>query len=387
MIKKLHLYLLKEFFGSFVLGVIVFSVLLILNLVFDIADFIISRGIGFLSVLQMFALSIPKFLTLAIPMSVVFGILLSYGKISADNEFTAMKSSGVSYTTLTMPIIIFVCIISCFLMFFNHFLAPAINSRYMTIFEEIMMQKPLVKFNEKSTINLGSYSLYADRVNNEGNVLYGVSAYVFTGKDNNIFNKGTALNVKRGAKSISPQNNQEKCRITAPLATLKVYSDGVQFTFYKGCLQNVDPSNMNEMTHVTFKTFVVFIPLADVIKKYALNPDSMQSHELLKIIKEYKKQKVSTIEYERELWIRWIFAFAPLALSLITLPIGIMIGKNGKAIGFVISLIIILIYYALFMLTLNLGEKEYIPLKIIVWTPNVVITALGIYLLRRMVKK
>jgi lipopolysaccharide export LptBFGC system permease protein LptF len=64
-----------------------------------------------------------------------------------------------------------------------------------------------------------------------------------------------------------------------------------------------------------------------------------------------------------------------------------MLGKGGKAISFGISLGVILIYYTLLIISLNLSGKEYLPPGIIMWLSNFVITTIGIYLFKKMVKR
>ena len=158
-IKKLHAYIIKEFFWSFLLGVLISSLLLILDVVFGLISTFLSKGVAFFLILKLFACYLPNILTVAIPMAVLFGILLAYGRLSSDNEITAMKSSGLDYKTLTIPVTICVCVVSFLLLLFNHFLAPTINARYKSLTEEIMTKRPLVKFNEKSITQIGEYHI------------------------------------------------------------------------------------------------------------------------------------------------------------------------------------------------------------------------------------
>jgi lipopolysaccharide export system permease protein len=113
----------------------------------------------------------------------------------------------------------------------------------------------------------------------------------------------------------------------------------------------------------------------------------MTSPKILKTIKSRKKQNISTIEYEYQFWLRWIFAFAPLAFVLVAIPIGIMSGKNGKAVGFGASLGIILIYYTLLILTTTLSANRYAPTGILIWTPNILVATTGVCLFIKMVRK
>ncbi|MDR3275233.1 MAG: LptF/LptG family permease [Endomicrobium sp.] len=377
MIKKLHLYIIKEFFGSFIFGLSVFSVLLLLDRVFALADLFLSKGVAFLLVLKLFVFLLPNILTRAIPMAVLFGVLISYGRLSEDNEIAAIKFSGVNYKTLSMPIIAFICIISSSLIFFNHFLSPSLNSDFRNLYERILAQRPLIKFNEKTITEIGGYRLYANKVSSGNNTLLGVGIYKFE-SDN--------TDKKSDKNDILLQNDDAAWRIAASSATVQVYQNGVQLILYNGYWQKASPSNINNIIHMTFRSYYFFIPLGNISKESFLTIREMSSPEILKTIKNYKKQNIPFIEYEKEFWFRWIFAVAPVSFVIIALPIGIMTGKSGRAIGFGVSLGIILAYYVFLMLAVTLSEREYAPVSII-WAPNVVLTITGIYLFTRMVKK
>jgi lipopolysaccharide export system permease protein len=92
------------------------------------------------------------------------------------------------------------------------------------------------------------------------------------------------------------------------------------------------------------------------------------------------------INYQRDFWFRWVFAIAPIAFIIIALPIGLTT-RRGKAISFIVSLGIITLYYMLFIVSTSLGEKEYVPLSIIMWLPNFITIFAGSYLFFKMVKK
>jgi len=369
MIKKLHLYIIKEFSGYFFLGLAVFSVLLLLNNLFDFINLFLSRGVPFPLILKLIAFVLPKILMTATPMSILLGILISYGRLSEDNEITAMKSSGINYKTLTMPIIVLVCIVLLFLLFCNHFLVPLATSNFRNLYKEIIVKKPLSKLTEKTINELGEYSLYANKIDHGNNTLSGVSIYKFENK-----------NDKKDALS-------KAYRISASSAKVKSYPNAVQITLYNGYLSQAHPSDMNNMTYITFKSYCFFITLYNEIKEDILIIMGMPSPEILKTIKVYRKQGIPFINHEVEFWIRWVFAFASIAFALIALPIGIMIGKGGKGIGFGMSLGIILIHYILTIITIDLSEKEYAPTSLIMWLPNITTMIIGICLLIKMRKK
>jgi lipopolysaccharide export LptBFGC system permease protein LptF len=384
MIKKIHLYIIKEFFGFFLFGVTVFSTFFILDYVFDLADLLLSKGVSLFLVLKLFALALPNILRLAIPMAVLFGILIAYGKLSENNEITAMKSSGMNYKTLSLPIIILVCLISFFLLFFNHFLSPVLNSNFRNLYQEILTKRPLIKFTEKTIAKLGEYRLYTNKIDRKNNTLYEVNIYKLENKDNYCYGYDDEKNDKKG---FFLQNNSKTWRMAASSAKVKFYQNGTQFFVYDGHWQKANLSDINNMTHMTFKSYCFFLPLTEIIKERTLSISEMSSPEILKTIKNCKEQNILFTAGEIEFWIRWIYAISPIAFMLIGLPIGIMAGKGGKTIGFGMSLGIILVYYSLLILALTLSEKEYAPANLIMWLPNVTVATAGFCLFIKMVKK
>lgn len=379
MIKKLHLYIIKEFLGSFLFGLVVFSMLLLLDQVFQLVDLFLSKGVAFLLIVKLFIFILPNILTLAIPMSVLFGVLISYGRLSEDNEITAMKANSMDYKTLSMPVIIFICIISFFLVFFNHFLSPSMHTNFRNLYEEIIRQRPLVTFSEKTITKLDEYQIYANKVDSNTNSLSGVNIYKFESKkkkknDDKIM-------------SVSIKDDESSWRIAASSASVKVYPSGVQMKLFNGYWQKANPSNINNMIHMTFNSYSFFIPLENTMGGKSSTVQEMSSPEILAVIKHYKNQNFPYYAYESEYWLRWIFAIAPIVFVIIALPIGIMSGKGGKAIGFGMSLGVLALYYLLLLVALNFGERGLAPLKYIIWLPNLTIMLCGLFLFTKMVKR
>ena len=91
--------------------------------------------------------------------------------------------------------------------------------------------------------------------------------------------------------------------------------------------------------------------------------------------------------YSIEFFSRLLFATAPFVFALIAIPIGLMGNKNSKAMGFIISLVILAVYYMLLIMSINIAEGGFLPAGIIMWTPNLALLICGVYLFARMVKK
>ncbi|MDD5102251.1 MAG: LptF/LptG family permease, partial [Endomicrobiaceae bacterium] len=242
MIKILHRYIVKEFVSSFIFGLTVFSAILLLDQIFQLIDLFLSKGVGFFLIFQLFILIIPNILSLTIPMAILFGVLLSYGRLSEDNEITVMKATGINYKTLSMPIIVFVMFISIGLIYFNHSLSPSTHMYFRTLYKQILTKTPLAKFDEKTITDIGGYRIYAHKVNSKNNTLSGVNIYKFVNDKKN--------DNKKDIKSDKKNEDSVPWRIASSSATVSVEKNVVILKLYDGYWQRSDPNKLGSMIHM-----------------------------------------------------------------------------------------------------------------------------------------
>src|SRR5262249_28066981 len=72
----------------------------------------VNRGVPAAQVAQVFLLLLPAFLEVTVPMAMLLAILVAFGRLSADTEITAMRSSGVSLYQLIPPVATFVALVT-----------------------------------------------------------------------------------------------------------------------------------------------------------------------------------------------------------------------------------------------------------------------------------
>ena len=102
----LSLYIIREIASLFLLGITVFTLVLLMGRLIKLTELVISRGVPLADVSRMILYLMPSFLVFTIPMAFLLAVLLAFGRLSADNEITVIKSSGISLIQIMPPVLV-----------------------------------------------------------------------------------------------------------------------------------------------------------------------------------------------------------------------------------------------------------------------------------------
>jgi len=80
--------------------------LMIGNVIRDLVPLILAGQLAYAEAARLVLLMVPFVISYALPMGVLTGVLLTLGRLSADNEITAMRAAGISVARLARPILI-----------------------------------------------------------------------------------------------------------------------------------------------------------------------------------------------------------------------------------------------------------------------------------------
>src|SRR3954467_12952091 len=106
MFRTLDRYLVREIALPFLLVLTVLTFILELPPILVQGEEFISKGVEWTMVVRVVLTLLPQALCLTIPMAVLLGILIGFGRLSADREFVAMQACGVSLMRLSRPILL-----------------------------------------------------------------------------------------------------------------------------------------------------------------------------------------------------------------------------------------------------------------------------------------
>jgi len=136
----LRRYLFLEIQGPFFLGLLVFSFVLFTRATAKPLELLVQKNATLPEVLLIFLYLLPSVLTFSIPMAALLGILICFGRLSADNEITAMRSSGVAIRNLLLPVVVFACLAWMVALINSNYWEPRVNYRFKLMRNDISMR-------------------------------------------------------------------------------------------------------------------------------------------------------------------------------------------------------------------------------------------------------
>ena len=358
--KTIYLYIGKEILPIFFIGLMTFTIILLMDKIFKLIELIINRGGNVTNILMIFLFIAPSFLTFTIPVAVLLGILLTFGRLSGDSEITAFKASGISLYQLYIPISVFsisAFLITSFLVFYA---LPWGNRGFISTLSLMAQSKPDIEVKERVfNDSFKGLVVYVDRVPFQGKKMEGILIYDDREKENvnTIFAHEGFL--------ISNPESQE-----------------VVLKLLNGNIHRFDPK-ANAYQKVQFDAYDLRIEIkktiADIERK--LKEHEMSIDEIKEKIKKLKARGEDTTPQEVELHKRRAIPFACLVFGLIGVPLGIQPRRSGRSYGFVFSILILLAYYVSLIAFEMLAVRRAVPALLAGWSPTFMFGGLGIYLL------
>jgi lipopolysaccharide export system permease protein len=177
-VRILHTYILRLHLVPFLLGFGVVTFVLVMDVLFDYLDLVLNRGVAVGVVLQLFILSLGYIVALSAPCAVLVAALMTFGRLSQDNEITALKANGVNLARILVGPLLAAAALSALLTWFNDRVLPESNHLFANLLIDIGRMRPTVKLQEGVFItDFPGYDLLVQSVNGRTNEMKGITIY------------------------------------------------------------------------------------------------------------------------------------------------------------------------------------------------------------------
>jgi lipopolysaccharide export system permease protein len=177
-VRLLRWYILRQHLVPFLLGFGVITFILEMDVLVDYLDLVVNRGVALGVVAQLFALSLGYIVALSVPCAVLVAVLMTFGRLSQDNEITALRASGINVGNILLGPLAAAALMAVGLTLFNNHVLPATNHAFANLLIDIGRMRPTVKIQEGVFItDFPGYNLLVRSVNGRTNELRGVTIY------------------------------------------------------------------------------------------------------------------------------------------------------------------------------------------------------------------
>ena len=162
--KILPRYIIREHIPPFIFALAVLMFIFLMQFLLKYITKIFGKGLPFLTIIELVFYNLAWMFALAVPMAVLVATLMSFGRLSGDNEITILKSSGISIYKIIRPALIFGGIITILMTVFNDKVLPDFNHRARVMFQNIGQKKATLKLEPGIFFDLGKYSFHVDKI-------------------------------------------------------------------------------------------------------------------------------------------------------------------------------------------------------------------------------
>jgi len=304
----------------------------------------------------------PEYLLDVIPMAMLFGTLLTMGRLSGESEITALKAGGVSLARMFLPLAVVGLGVSLFALLVQEALVPLANDRAAYLRESAIEHVSPAASNLSAVTNLpggGKQVTIAGGLDAATQTLINVTVLQY---DANQVLK--AMIVSKSAHYAPPT-------WTFQDATTHQYAaDGEETGMMKSPTLEVDIGER-----------------PSEIAKHSLqanDPENLSRGEIKNAL-----DNATLSDSQRRLFAATYASklarpFSSFVFVLFAFPLGIRrIRGGGAALGLGLALVIVFVYYVIMALTLSLGSLALWLAGIAAWTPNALFSLIGLWLLRR----
>jgi LPS export ABC transporter permease LptF len=368
-------YIGKQVWSATLTGVLVLSGVMVLGNVYQKLDQLFGGAHIPLSVILEFIwLVVPYSLIYTIPWAFLTGILLVFGRMSADNEMVSLRMTGSSMPRICLPVFVLAIMLAALCFWVNVSLAPSAKNKMKRLFYDVVLDNPAELFVP-------------------GRVLDKVPGFrIYTGE-----REGTEM---KDLVIVELEGSRAKQYIKAKTASLELQEGEMDFYLRlrdaeRESLVSTVEVGLQNVEFGRFDETAIKFPLSRLKEKLQRVNASMKSTGMLweeartsvDAVTQIALDKKQRSESLTELSKRYSFSLASITLMFVGIPLGITAQRRETSIGFVLSLLTGIVYYGIITVADIWNDKPSLCPHLLVWVPNLLFLCIGGILFRRLSRK
>lgn len=167
-------------------------------------DDLVGKGLEWYLILKLLFYASATFVSLALPLAVLLSSLMTFGNLGEKYEIVAMKSAGISVTSLIRPLAFLALLISISSFWFSNRVLPVANVKMKTLLYEIREQKPALSITEGTFYDgFGDYTIRVGKKHLDNENIEDIVIYDHSKRMGNV----TMTYAKRGTMTMTPDKH------------------------------------------------------------------------------------------------------------------------------------------------------------------------------------
>ncbi|MBO4715830.1 MAG: LptF/LptG family permease [Verrucomicrobia bacterium] len=380
--KTLHLYLLRQCLATLCMTVMVFTFVLIAgNLLKEVLGLLVSGQVSLFLVIKSLLLLIPWVMAFALPISMLMSGLMVFGRFSADQEYTAARSAGISLLSLVTPVLALALLMTGVCAWFNLQISPSSRVAYKQIFADQLNNLATFIPEGRYIDFTDEFVLYVSKT--RGNNLFNIRFYQFAKghKMLDVFAKSGRLIHEEGSNTLRLVLNE--ARVLTRISGAEDILEEVESADKKPDSGEKAASFENEWLPLYLEEYETEdIPL-NIRTRRTADISDMTLPQMLAGLKEAREKGMDIRPYIKEIHHQTAFSFACISFILVAIPLSLKTQRRETNISLAMALIVLLVYYSFFILGDALVETSdpALHLWLLYWIPNFLFQGTGLFLL------
>jgi len=354
-------YILGEVVSHALIGAAVFTFVLFTRDLGRILELVVRNSAPLPSVAEVFFFTVPVALTYTIPMGVLVGILIGLSRLAADSEITAMRASGLGVWTFLRVISIFVMVAWLLALSNSVYLAPRSLAALGQL--EDNLKSSQASFEVQPRVFYEGFPKL---------ILYVQDVKAMAG---GALWKGVFLADLTDPAAPSITLAREGLLVSQG-------ADRLDLHLTNGSTHETDPKNPDQYQISTFKTTDIPLQVPSTQSSQEHEPTSLgeiKVRDLLRMAQTANpvNRRWDLIEFHRRL----ALPTACVVLALVGIPLGLSSKKGGKSSGFVLTILLVFVYYSVSLIGVSLAKQGRLSPGAGVWLADFVFLVGGVFLL------
>lgn len=357
--KILTRYILKEVSSHSLLGLLIFTFVIYFPKLNRMLELVVRRDLPYSSILLLFLSPIPSVLVLTIPIAVLLGTMIGLSRMAADGEVIAARAAGVNLRQFAWPVLLYGLIGCAVAGCMSLVVAPA---SYWNLFQmENEIKASQIPYQIKPRVFIEQFPgklIYLKDVTHEG-----------------LRWKGVFI-----ADTAQPESPKVTLAETGYLVNDRG-GHGLTLHLERGSIHEIDAVNPLLYSIASFTSTDVHIPTdSGSGAPPRLRPAEAQTlPQLIRYARDPRYRRDGLVELNSRL----ALPLAALALAWVGIPLGLATRKGGKAVGVMLSILLLFIYYVIMALGLGFAKQGRLNPEVGLWPANVVFALAGLVMMRR----